>query len=288
MSSHILPSPLSLPAAVLAKFRTLADLCGEVAKGLGKGRVEGVYQDALCMELQTARIPHTKEETIPILYKGISVGHERLDIGLRDWLDMILELKAVAKAIDASQLWQVHSYMDYKKCDYGAVINFSQSMGDMGVEIAFVVKVGGASYVYQLETGLAMPMKGNGYETPLLDGKMVSDAKAASEKAEKEKETAAAAAAEKAEKAAEKAKANEEPYSVSAPLPLSEAIRTTVAGTVASAKAVTVAEEGRVAAERKRLQGLWIQHKIKVKEGQTMSKLLATLRKGLTEAGVAF
>jgi len=291
MASYLGPSPLSLslPAAILDKFRTLVGFCVAVAKGLGKGRVEGVYQDALCMELQTARIPHTKEETIPILYKGVSVGHERLDIGLRDWLAMILELKAVTKGIDASHLWQVHSYMEYKRCDYGAVINFSQSMGDAGVEIAFVVKVAGVSYVYQLETGLAIPMKGSGYETPLQEGKLVSDAKAAYDRGRKDR----AAEVDKALAAAAKEHLAEQPYFVVAPVDdatigeaaiSAAAISEPVPGI--SAKAVPTADEGRVKAERARLQGLWVQHKIK--PGQPISKLLATLRKGLTEAGVAY
>lgn len=195
------PAPLSLSTAIVAKFRIIVDLCNNVARGLGKGRAECVYQEALCMELQEAMIPHSKEETIPILYKGVSVGHERLDIGIRKWLDMILELKAVMKNIDESQLWQVHSYMDYKRCDYGAVINFSQSMGDTGVEIAFIVKVDGASYVYQLETGLAILMKGNGFNVPLLDGKIVSDAVASFEKEERARANALKKAVEVASKA---------------------------------------------------------------------------------------
>lgn len=297
MSSHILPSTLVLPAATLSKLRMLAHFCGEVARGLGKGRAEAVYQEALCSELQRFNIPHTKEEVIPILYKGINVGHERLDIGIRDWLDAVLELKAQAGAINVAQLWQVHSYMEYKRCDYGAVINFSQSMGDSGLEIAFVVKQDGVSYLYQLETGKAIPMKGNGYETPLLDGKMVSDAVAAAEKAAA-KEMALLTPVDTVSVAMPTAR----PTVVLPPSPLrslsslssassvisvcSGPVSPTVAGVVAAAAAVTTAEEGRVAAERKRLQALWRDHK--VRPGQPVSKRLANLREGLKEAGVAF
>ena len=300
MSSHILPSTLVLPAATLSKLRMLAHFCGEVARGLGKGRAEAVYQEALCSELQRFNIPHTKEEVIPILYKGINVGHERLDIGIRDWLDAVLELKAQAGAINVAQLWQVHSYMEYKRCDYGAVINFSQSMGDAGLEIAFVVKQDGVSYLYQLETGKAIPMKGNGYETPLLDGKMVSDAVAAAEKAAA-KEMALLTPVDTVSVAMPTAR----PTVVLPPSPLrsvssaptvstvstvspviSGPVSPTVAGVVAAAAAVTTAEEGRVAAERKRLQALWRDHK--VRPGQPVSKRLANLREGLKEAGVAF
>ena len=308
MSSHILPSTLVLPPATLSKLRMIAHFCGEVARGLGKGRAEAVYQEALCSELQRFSIPHTKEEVIPILYKGIIVGHERLDIGIRDWLDAVLELKAQAGAINVAQLWQVHSYMEYKRCDYGAVINFSQSMGDAGLEIAFVVKQDGVSYLYQLETGKAIPMRGNGYETPLLEGKMVSDAVAAAEKAAA-KEMAMLTPVDAVPAAVPTtvpiAVPMTRPTVVLPPSPLrsmssassvvsvssistfsSETISPTVAGVVAAAAAVTTAEEGRVAAERKRLQALWRDHK--VRPGQPVSKRLANLREGLKEAGVAF
>ena len=297
MSSHIVPSTLVLPAATLSKLRMLAHFCGEVARGLGKGRAEAVYQEALCSELQRFNIPHTKEEVIPILYKGINVGHERLDIGIRDWLDAVLELKAQAGAINVAQLWQVHSYMEYKRSDYGAVINFSQSMGDSGLEIAFVVKQDGVSYLYQLETGKAIPMKGNGYETPLLEGRMVLDAVAAAEKAAA-KEMAMLTPVDAVSMAMPTAR----PTVVLPPSPLrslsslssassvisvcSGPVSPTVAGVVAAAAAVTTAEEGRVAAERKRLQALWRDHKVRL--GQPVSKRLANLREGLKEAGVAF
>jgi hypothetical protein len=45
-------------------------------------------------------------------------------------------------------------------------------------------------------------------------------------------------------------------------------------------------EAHRIANERKRLQALWIQHKVRPEK--PISKLLKTLREGLKEAGVAF
>jgi hypothetical protein len=56
-----------------------------------------------------------------------------------------------------------------------------------------------------------------------------------------------------------------------------------------AAKATVVAdpkEAHRIANERKRLQALWIQHKVRPEK--PISKLLKTLREGLKEAGVAF
>ena len=45
-------------------------------------------------------------------------------------------------------------------------------------------------------------------------------------------------------------------------------------------------EEHRIKDERKRLQALWIEHKVRPEK--PISKLLKTLREGLKEAGVAF
>jgi hypothetical protein len=57
-------------------------------------------------------------------------------------------------------------------------------------------------------------------------------------------------------------------------------------GVVAAAAAVSDAEQHRVAKERKRLQGLWVEHKVGT--GRPMPKLLATLRKGLKESNIPF
>ena len=148
-------TPILLTEDVRRKFARLAHLCKEVAGGLGKGQVEGVYQQALCFELQEANVRYVSEETMPILYKGRPVGgghSQRLDVALLNYLPFIFELKAVSKPISSEHHWQLVRYLDYKKQPYGAVVNFNQS--DKGsLEIQFIVKQDDVFYLYDMETG---------------------------------------------------------------------------------------------------------------------------------------
>jgi len=144
---------IQLPADVRKKLEKLGSLCVEVATGLGKGQVEGVYQQALCFELQDANIRYVSEETMPILYKGRPVGgghSQRLDVALLNYLPFIFELKAVSKPISPEHHWQLVRYMAYKNQPYGAVVNFNQS--DKGsLEIQFIILHEGSYYLYDLE-----------------------------------------------------------------------------------------------------------------------------------------
>jgi GxxExxY protein len=151
--------PITLPEPIRVKLNRLSSLCIEVAAGLGKGQVEGVYQQALCFELQDAGIKYVSEETMPILYKGRPVGgghSQRLDIVLSSYLPFIFELKATPKMTSANH-WQLVRYMIYKGLNYGAVVNFNQS--DKGpLEIQFIVYHEGNHYLYDYEsqTGVRM------------------------------------------------------------------------------------------------------------------------------------
>ena len=96
---------INLPNEDIEKMKTIVEILHEVASILKKGRTECVYQNAILHELQDRNIHYTKEETIPILYKGKYVGQERLDIIIHVWLDIILELKAVATDIKPEHYW---------------------------------------------------------------------------------------------------------------------------------------------------------------------------------------
>jgi len=150
---------IELPDEIKKKLSRLSSMCKEVAGGLGKGHVEGVYQQALCLELQEAGIRYVSEETMPILYKGRPVGgghSQRLDISLLNFLPFIFELKAVSKPISPEHHWQLVRYMEYKKQTYGAVVNFNQSERG-ALEFQFIVKKDEVFYLYS-------PMSDSGSE----------------------------------------------------------------------------------------------------------------------------
>lgn len=149
------PIEIQLPDEIKSKMAKLGQLCNMVASGLGKGYVEGVYQQALCIELQDVGLRYVSEETMPIVYKGQPVGgghSQRLDIVVLSHPGFIFELKAVSKPISSEHHWQLVRYLDYKKLSYGAVVNFNQS--DKGsLEVQFIVKQDEVFYIYDLESG---------------------------------------------------------------------------------------------------------------------------------------
>lgn len=141
---------ITLEPEVIEKLDRLAQLCVEVATGLGKGHVEAHYQQALYMELQDAGIKYVAEEAMPIMYKGRALGgtcSTRLDVMLHNFLPFIFELKAEGNRIKSKHHWQLVRYMDYKKVPYGAVVNFNQSEKDP-LEIHFIVSHEGEYWLY--------------------------------------------------------------------------------------------------------------------------------------------
>jgi GxxExxY protein len=145
----------NIPEDVLVKFGTLVQIIKEVGFRLGKGRSESVYQNAIIHELQVVGAKHTREETVPIYYKNIYVGQERLDIAVHDWLDIIIELKAVTSEIKSEHYWQILSYMNYKEYKYGLVVNYNQSP-NKNLTYMFVVVDDGVPYMYDYESKIGV------------------------------------------------------------------------------------------------------------------------------------
>jgi GxxExxY protein len=143
---------IQIEPEVREKLCFLAKCCQEVAKELGKGHTEKVYQEALSIELQRNNIFHIMEQSLPILYKGFQIGGNhsiRLDICLMSYLDFIYELKATNTSVKQSELWQILRYLKIKDYEYGAVVNFNQSQGGK-LEIQFVVKAEEDYYIYDI------------------------------------------------------------------------------------------------------------------------------------------
>lgn len=141
---------IQLDPEIRTKLRFLAVCCQEVAKELGKGHTEKVYQEALSIELQKHEIFCILEQVLPIQYKGHQLGGNhsmRLDICLQNYLDFIYECKATSMPIKHSELWQIIRYLKIKKYDFGAVVNFNQSQSGK-LEIQFVLQIDEKFYLY--------------------------------------------------------------------------------------------------------------------------------------------
>ncbi|MDC6361237.1 MULTISPECIES: GxxExxY protein [Flavobacteriaceae] len=99
-------------------------LCMDVHNELGKGFSEGVYSDALEIELKTNGVPFKKEVKFDIIYKGKKLKHHYFaDFIVDD--KIILELKAVEK-ISSSHVKQTLNYLAASKMKLGLIINFGE------------------------------------------------------------------------------------------------------------------------------------------------------------------
>jgi len=151
-----------IPDSDILKFDTLINVVKEVGNILGKGRAEGVYQNAIIHELQSLGIKNTREETVPIYYKDMYVGQERLDIAIHEWLDLIIELKAITSEIKPENYWQILSYMNYKKYKYGLIVNYNQSP-NKNLSYMFIIIEKEIPYIYEYDSKITVELNDYNY-----------------------------------------------------------------------------------------------------------------------------
>lgn len=96
----------------------------EVHKVLGNGFLEGVYQEALAVEMDERLIPFEKEKEIQIYYKGLNLKkHYKADFVCYD--KIILELKSLS-SLNAEHEAQLLNYLKATGYKVGLLINFGQ------------------------------------------------------------------------------------------------------------------------------------------------------------------
>jgi len=118
---------VSLPAALVEEMNMrLYPIIGcvfEVHKTLGRGLEEGIYNEALCLELTKAGVENDPERNLPCYYKGQQLNKiYRMDIVCGE--DIILELKSVDQIV-AGHREQLFNYMRLTKMPIGLLINFN-------------------------------------------------------------------------------------------------------------------------------------------------------------------
>ena len=105
-----------------AEVFQLVGFCMEIHRELGKGHDEIVYKDAFVVELQSAKVPYSRERRYDISYKGVVLPHGyRADFVVFD--KMIFEAKAVEQLTD-SHVKQVLNYLAASKLQLGLLVNF--------------------------------------------------------------------------------------------------------------------------------------------------------------------
>ena len=99
----------------------------EVYKTLGSGFLEGVYQEALELELASRGIPYKAQPDITISYKGTQLRQTyRADIICYE--SIILELKAVKQLLPEHSA-QLFNYLRATDMKLGLLVNFSHYPG---------------------------------------------------------------------------------------------------------------------------------------------------------------
>lgn len=96
----------------------------EIYGHFGPGLLESVYEKAMIRELQLRGLKVQSQVSIPILYKGASVGDDlRIDLLVED--ELIVEIKSVEEIKDVFYK-QLRTYLKLLGKDEGLLINFGE------------------------------------------------------------------------------------------------------------------------------------------------------------------
>jgi GxxExxY protein len=95
-----------------------------VHAGLGPGFLEAVYQEALALELAGRAIPHEREASLPVRYRGV-VLRTRYRADFICYGAVVLELKA-ASSLSRHDDGQLVHYLKASGCHRGLLLNFGR------------------------------------------------------------------------------------------------------------------------------------------------------------------
>ena len=97
----------------------------EVYNTIGKGFLEAVYKDCLCIEFDKNGITYQKEKKYEITYKGIKIPrYYCADFLIED--KIIVEVKAQNMVIEEN-IKQTINYLAVSKCKIGLLLNFGEN-----------------------------------------------------------------------------------------------------------------------------------------------------------------
>ncbi|MDR1930435.1 MAG: GxxExxY protein, partial [Treponema sp.] len=94
----------------------------EVYRNLGAGFLEAVYQEALEIELERAKIPFESQKILPIMYDGTPLK-QYYQADLVCFEKIIVELKAVSKITNEHKS-QIFNYLAATGLKLGLLVNF--------------------------------------------------------------------------------------------------------------------------------------------------------------------
>jgi GxxExxY protein len=104
----------------------------EVHRELGPGLLESAYEQRLCYELKSRRIPFQRQLDLPVVYKGLPLdcGY-RIDVMVDD--SIVLELKAVESLAPIHDA-QLMTYLKLSHKKLGLLMNFNVALMKDGIK----------------------------------------------------------------------------------------------------------------------------------------------------------
>ena len=103
----------------------------EVHRQLGPGLLEGTYESALSIELNSAGLQHVRQPIFPVKYKGQVIGEYRLDLIVENLV--IVEIKSVER-FDPIFEAQVLTYLKVTGKRLGLLMNFNSRLLRDGIK----------------------------------------------------------------------------------------------------------------------------------------------------------
>jgi GxxExxY protein len=103
----------------------------EVHRNLGPGLLEGVYEEAMCVEFDLQGVRYHRQVAVPVNYKGRIIGEYRLDLLVED--AVIVELKSVERHDPVFEA-QILTYLRVTGKKVGLLINFDSKLLKEGIK----------------------------------------------------------------------------------------------------------------------------------------------------------
>ena len=102
-----------------------------VHRAMGPGLLEQIYESALCIELDDAKIAYARQTAIPAYYKGRLLGQYRVDLIVQDLV--LVEIKSVERPIPVFEA-QLLTYLRMTGKHVGLLINFNSGLLKDGIK----------------------------------------------------------------------------------------------------------------------------------------------------------
>jgi len=102
-----------------------------VHRELGPGLLEAAYEAALCIELDDVGLRYRRQLTVPVIYKGRTIGEYRPDLIVED--QVVVELKCVER-FEAVFGAIVLTYLRITKKKIGLFFNFNTHLLKDGIK----------------------------------------------------------------------------------------------------------------------------------------------------------